>query len=63
MSSWGRDENEEPEEAEEEDDIFKSVNDHLIFLIDARENMFQKNLRQEVLDDTTLQLSLVRFTY
>lgn len=49
MSSWGRDESEEGgEEAEEEDDVFKSVNDHLVFLIDARENMFQKNLRQEV---------------
>jgi hypothetical protein len=48
MSSWGRDESEENEEAEEEDDVFKSVNDHLIFLIDARENMFHKNLRQEV---------------
>jgi hypothetical protein len=48
MSSWGRDENEENEEAEEEDDVFKSVNDHLVFLIDARQNMFQKNLRQEV---------------
>jgi hypothetical protein len=48
MSSWGRDENEENEEADEEDDVFKSVNDHLIFLIDARENMFRKNLRQEV---------------
>lgn len=48
MSSWIKDDIEEGEEGEEEEDIFKSVNDHLIFLIDARENMFEKNLRQEV---------------
>ena len=48
MSSWGKDEGEENEEGEDEEDIFKSVNDHLIFLIDGRHNMFEKNLRQEV---------------
>jgi hypothetical protein len=48
MSSWGKDEAEEGDGEEDEDDLYKSVNDHLIFLIDCRENMFRKNIRQEV---------------
>lgn len=40
MSSWGRDDPEEGDEEEEEDELYKSVNDHIVFLIDAREDMF-----------------------
>ena len=44
---WG--DNEEIDEEEEEiDDSYKTVDDHIIFLIDAREPMFQPNKVGEV---------------
>lgn len=44
---WG--DNEENDEEEEEiDDSYKTVDDHIIFLIDAREPMFQPNKVGEV---------------
>jgi hypothetical protein len=49
MSSWGQDDSEEAgNQEDEEDDLYKSVNDHLIFLIDARRNMFKSNKQGEV---------------
>ena len=44
MSSWVKDEYDaDADEDEEDDPFYKSVNDHIVFLIDAREDMFVKN--------------------
>lgn len=43
MSSWVKDEDVEGAEDDEEDPFYKSVNDHIVFLIDAREDMFVAN--------------------
>lgn len=44
MSSWVKEENDgDAEEEDEEDPFYKSVNDHIVFLIDARDDMFVKS--------------------
>ena len=51
-SAWGKDESDDfgaPQE-EGEEDLYKSVNDHLIFLIDGRANMFESNSKGEAIN-------------
>lgn len=58
---WGKeDENEEGEEGggDEEDDPYKSVNDHILFLIDAREDMHSKNKSGETHFLNSLKVAL-----
>jgi hypothetical protein len=45
---WGKDENDGSDEENEDEDNYKTVNDHIIFLIDARPDMFLKNNNGEV---------------
>jgi hypothetical protein len=58
MSSWVKDEN-EAEEEEEEDPFYKSVNDHIVFLIDAREDMFVSSSAGEQHFVNALKVALV----
>ncbi len=46
MSFWEKSEDEE-ENQEDEEEEFKNVNDRIIFLIDARSSMLEKNLKSE----------------
>lgn len=59
MSSWKEnDGEEEDEEDEENENDYKSAEDRIIFLIDARSNMFEKNSLGEVLFENCVQVAL-----
>ena len=55
MSSWN---NEEEEEEDDDDTEYKSFDDHIIFLIDARKEMLKKNSRGEIMIINALKLLL-----
>ena len=48
MSNWKEYDGEEEEEDEDDENDYKSAEDRIIFLIDARSDMFEKNNLGEV---------------
>lgn len=56
MSSW-KDDAEDDDDEENEDD-YKSSEDRIIFLIDARSNMFEKNKTGEIHFENCVKMAL-----
>lgn len=58
--TWGKDDYTAEEEEEEEDPYDKSVNDHIVFLIDARQDMFiESSVTGEVSFINSLKVALI----
>ena len=59
MSSWKESNSSDNEEEEEEsENDFKTAEDRIIFLIDARSNMFEKNALGEVHFENCVKVAL-----
>jgi hypothetical protein len=67
MSSWVKEEYDaDGDDDEEEDPFYKSVNDHIVFLIDAREDMFVENpasAEQHFINSLKVALVSVQIVY
>ena len=60
MSGWVKEEHDAEADDEEEDDpYYKSVNDHIVFLIDARNDMFVSSPSGEQHFINSLKVALV----
>ena len=58
MSSWKENSDGEDDDEEENENDYKTAEDRIIFLIDARSNMFEKNARGEIHFENCVKVAL-----
>ena len=58
MSSWKENSDDEDDEEEENENDYKTAEDRIVFLIDARSQMFEKNALGEIHFENCVKVAL-----